>query len=352
MNLFLHIGTEKTGSSYLQSLAAVNRSLLQKQKIWFPEAGKREKHLLQGKVSPGNGGPLYLFLDNGDFDEIGFWVNRQLKQAEKKSCESLLISNELLILAFGKQSVLHHFLQRVYDLGILSVKFLLVLRDPVDQCLSLFKHRAKNGTTPEFQEWIHKHYVYGDKLFEFLAIAQNDGIDLTCRKYHHGSGHLEKIFFREWLQTNSFLENAHWRVNPSLTLSELVLLKELRKKDRYLAKAYYERMIMLPKREKAPDHFLESAYRKWLINYLVKYNATWRACNQCLSIEEQLEIPERASRPIFLEKPEKLLSFSEKQTSALAELMADCQKPGVRLRLGLEKWRHSLVKVKNRMLTQ
>ena len=54
MNLYLHIGTEKTGSSHLQSLSAINRDLLKKSGIWFPEAEKRDNMLLSGDISAGN----------------------------------------------------------------------------------------------------------------------------------------------------------------------------------------------------------------------------------------------------------------------------------------------------------
>ena len=54
MKLYLHIGTEKTGSSHLQSLSAINSNVLQQNGIWFPFEGKSNKSLIKGEISAGN----------------------------------------------------------------------------------------------------------------------------------------------------------------------------------------------------------------------------------------------------------------------------------------------------------
>jgi hypothetical protein len=81
-------------------------------------------------------------------------------------------------------------------MGISDVKFLLFLRDPINNALSLYKHRAKNGNALDIEEWPKKHYVYGGALVAFLKQAQLEKINLVTRKFSKEKGALEKVLFK------------------------------------------------------------------------------------------------------------------------------------------------------------
>jgi len=53
MNLYLHIGHGKTGSSALQSFLALNSNLLENYRIEYPEHASFE-NAINGKISSGN----------------------------------------------------------------------------------------------------------------------------------------------------------------------------------------------------------------------------------------------------------------------------------------------------------
>jgi len=83
MKLTLHIGTQKTGSSALQSFLALNSDLLADYGILYPEHSSFSSAKM-GEVSSGN-------LPSGPND----WVN-YIEKLQKKEFKHILFSNEVL----------------------------------------------------------------------------------------------------------------------------------------------------------------------------------------------------------------------------------------------------------------
>ncbi|MDZ7755183.1 hypothetical protein [Rhodohalobacter sp.] len=93
MKIYLHIGTEKTGSSHLQSIAGINRERLTNEGIWFPKAEKLEQQLLKGEISAGNAQDITDALNADDFETCSEII-------VETSCKS---KRERLPLAFSVQ---------------------------------------------------------------------------------------------------------------------------------------------------------------------------------------------------------------------------------------------------------
>ena len=62
MKLYLHIGTEKTASSFVQTTFARNRDWLSSLGVFYPKGGKRENDMMAGLISPGNAKDLTILL--------------------------------------------------------------------------------------------------------------------------------------------------------------------------------------------------------------------------------------------------------------------------------------------------
>lgn len=347
MKIYLHIGTEKTGSSHLQSIAAINRKQLKDQGVWFPEAGKRDQQMVKGEISAGNAQNITDAINENDFAACNEIIKEHLQKAREFGCHSLFLSNELLVLAFAEENNLKK-LQAVFkNNDCTEVKYLLFLRDPVDQALSLYKHRAKSGKTADIEQWPEKHYLYGTGLLNFLKNAEQEEADLACRKFSKKEGVLENILFKEWLGLDIELIPPPKLVNPSLSLSELLLIKKMRKFQPELANILYERLIVVSKDHKAEDGSIDQYHRDLLSNHLTLYEQTWDMCNAHLPEAENLVYPSKIDG--VDQTSGKISSFSELQMDEISNIIAESLSFRFKLRVEGLKWRRRIGRFKMRL---
>ena len=226
MKLLLHIGTEKTGSSFLQSLLAQNRDKLANANIFFPKAGRWEKEMLAGRISPGNGEALHRALIQRDYTKVRKLLNGYIRDLKNNNCFNLLISNELLITAFSEADIVEKFQSICKENDLELTQMLLVIRDPVEHALSLYKHRAKSGTVGYLDEWLEKGYQLPFYLNRFLENVEKYRLPVTFRKYKKDPQYMVNLFFTDWLEIEKPKFDSKFIVNPSLTLSELLLIKK------------------------------------------------------------------------------------------------------------------------------
>lgn len=340
MRLYLHIGTEKTGSSYLQSMMALNREVLQQKHIWFPLAGKRERQMLEGEISAGNAQPLADAIKEGDFDQIHDILQKHLAGAQRKGCGAVLLSNETIVLALSGDQKVKAFQQAIKQAGYSKAQYLLILRDPVDQALSLYKHRSKSGTAPNIENWPVAHYHYGYGLNSFLQQATDCHLQLRCRKY---GPQLEHLFFGEWLGiTPDPLKKPDKRVNPSLSISELLLIRQVRQLDPDLPRLLYNAFLGLPKEQKAQEPRIEQYYKAVLSDALSQYEDTWKACNRHLPADTPLSLPELQAIVT-----DKVMTFSAQQGLAMSNLMHQLRSPGFLIQLALHRYKRKLGEWRN-----
>jgi hypothetical protein len=254
----------------------------------------------------------------------------------------VLLSNELLVLALSREGNVKAFEQIVQATGYTQAHYLLILRDPVEQALSLYKHRAKAGTAPDIEVWSADHYHYGSGLKRFLQQATDCSLPLRCRKY---SRQLEQLFFGEWLDIPpDQFKKPNKQVNPSLTISELLLIQQLRKQDTLLPKLLYSAFLQLPEQDKAQEPRIKKYYQGILNNALLQYRDTWEACNQYLPDDTPLQLPHPQTP-----EPDKALTFSARQAEAVSVLMRQLRSPLFLLKLTLIGFRQKLGQLRNRM---
>ena len=347
MTLYLHIGTEKTGSSYLQSLAAQNREQLREAGIHFPSAGKRDAQMLRGKISAGNAQPLTDAIRSDNWLVVETLLLQWIKEAQAQHCHSLLLSNELLVLALALPGRLEQLNQRTTSLGIRDTQAILILRDPVEQALSLYKHRAKSGSALPIEEWPEIHYHYGKGLFDFLQEAESSDLTLKVRKYRKQG--LEDVFFRQWLGVKIDMSPVKRVVNPSLSLSELLLIRQLYQEDKWLPRFLYERLLPLSSHQKAPEPKLSQYYKAVLSEHLSSYQASWELCNTHLPEDEQLDIPVSSGQAVALS--EKVLTFSPAQGELISRFIRESASLTFWWKLRFRAYKHRLGRLRNRIFS-
>ncbi len=350
MKLYLHIGTEKTGSSYLQTLLGNNREQLWDNGIHFPTAGKRENDMIQGKISPGNGQELCDSIIAKKITGVGEILERYRQEASDMNCGKVLISNELLVAAFSEADQWEMFRDVYAGIGFMDLMMLLFLRDPGEQALSLYKHRAKNGTAPVVEEWISESYHLPRHLNGFFSILNINNLNCSIRKYQKDAEYMENILFKEWLGLYKPRKTFDKTVNPSLSISELFMIEKVRKYDVELKNELYNRLLAAPVEKKAKDERIENYYVMVIGNHLEQYDKLWKHCNSLLPVGEKLLLPGIDAFKKNKRKPEKVVSLSEAQSEIIAALMADLLRPSLRWKLKWQFYRKEFGKLKGKLI--
>lgn len=290
MRLFLHIGTEKTGSSFLQTIAARNRGILLEAGIYYPLPKKRRRDLLQGRVSPGNGFKLKRLLGGSTPGELKEWLSDLKRLSIQSGATALFLSNEQLLNELASEEKLVKLLESCSDAGICSIEIMLVLRDPVDQCLSLHRHRAKHGQAAPLDQWLSESFKLPVLLKKLRETFNRTGVPVNVMRYSpDGSVMLEK-FFNQWLKVDlGEIEIAS--VNRSLTFSELEVIRSARSLEPKLVPFIFERLDSLDPAEKASDVERERWARAIAQSVVFSEKHVWTIWNDRLPANDQLLLP-------------------------------------------------------------
>lgn len=344
----LHLGPEKTGTSFLQCLCVRNRALLARNGVYFPVGTPHDESAMQSaRISAGNGRTLARFVESDDWTDVGRWLEKSLVKARKAQAERLLISSEQLLAPLASPGRLDRFMQVMQGAGIDDVSLLLILRDPVGQLLSLYKHRAKGGTAGRIQDWVENGYQLPSHLASLARQVDETDTTLQVRGYVRQPGGLENLFFREWLELDELPEAVETEVNPSLALSELELVRRMNEQRPELVPFLRERLGAVPHQDKVQGSAIK-AHARAVAEYAVwRHREEWARWNARLPESERLAIPE--NRPEIPERPEEL-GFSERQVEELAEFMGEAARPGFLARVWWRGWiRPGMRKLRNKV---
>ncbi|OOX89558.1 hypothetical protein BOQ00_03335 [Campylobacter coli] len=152
MTAYIHIGTEKTGTTSIQTFLSNNRDLLKKQEIIYPS-------------SLGNNGSqwdfTFLAYDNIRSDE--YCIGRKIytkhdfknhkkkvffdlkKELKKAKCQELLISSEHLSSRLQDLKEIKRCKKNLNILGFKEIKILVYLREQNSEVASAFSTAIKSG---------------------------------------------------------------------------------------------------------------------------------------------------------------------------------------------------------------
>lgn len=327
----LHLGPEKTGTSFLQCLCVGNRDLLTQGGIHFPAGTAHDEQCMRkGRISAGNGRVLAHQIEADDWNGVRRWIENSIGEAREGQCKELLISSEQLLAPLVAAHRLERFVDVLRSSGVATVSMLLMLRDPVGQLLSLYKHRAKGGRAGRIHEWVENGYLLPQHLESLRQQVDKTNALLQVRGYTRQPGGLESIFFQDWLGVNEPLQAEKTEVNPSLSLSELELVRLMNATRPELVPFVHERLSTVARAEKVQGDALEAHARAVAEMAVWQHRGEWQRWNEVLPGGVRLTIPETA--PEIPEWPSEL-GFSDRQLEELAALMADAARPGFVARL-------------------
>ena len=291
--------------------------------------------MLAGRISAGNTLHLAKHIRNADWQAAEQWLHRAGDEARAVGCDRVLLSSEWLLEALAPADRMVELTRRLKKLDGASVEFLLVLREPVGQLISLYKHRAKRGTAGSIDAWVEHGYDLPRRLSGIRRQIEAENVPLVVRGYGKESGALERVFFSDWLKVAVPAGSSNLRVNPSLSLSELVLLRKLDACHPGLVPYLYDRLIEIPLDKKLEGSDMTEHARQVAVQTVARDADEWAYWNGLLAAEERFPLPEAGPQP----GPEPdALELSAEQLSVVMHLLSDAL--GFRLRMQvLWSWR-------------
>jgi len=282
-----------------------------------------------GQISAGNARDLADLIRRARWQALEEWLEVRLTAARQRGCGRMLLSSEWLLGALalpGRLAGLETHSQRC---GVDVVDMLLILRAPVDQLISHYKHRAKSGQVSDIASWAEQHYLLPGRLAGLRSQLDQAEATLTVRAYSKQKGALATLFFQDWLGIAPPPIDADPTVNPSLSFSELTLIRKLRGFDPGLVPHLYNSLLGVDASSKAEDSLRGNHARRVAGDIVARYSEEWAHWYARLPEAERFPAfePTGAAAPA----PDAFL-FSETQMAAVTRLLADAATPGFILR--------------------
>jgi hypothetical protein len=237
MNLFLHVGYFKTGSSALQTFFALNHELLSQHKCLYPCDGSSRTAATQGNLFYGNGNELYLAARREKNEkkqgEISRVINKYILRALAQDAKSIVLSSENLFTLLANQSDFSNFILKIKDTQICRINILLFIRDPFEHAKSWYGECVKWGKTDlPMSSWAASYTFPKDISSMLNCVDQNnDFVSIAVRNYSLCKNNLIEIVIK-WLGISlpalkNRLAMPDHLANRSLTRFELEICKLL-----------------------------------------------------------------------------------------------------------------------------
>lgn len=228
MRLILHAGLPKTGSSFLQSFFYEKRKELEKNGIYFPiDRGLDERSITKA----GNAKDLHLLIHKNSVDEIIHRIKKYCEEAAQNSCGNILLSHEGFYNSFPNILKNKKFSTYLSNSEISQVDIILVLRNPHDLLVSLYKQKCRSGKRIKPVSFLNQTKII-DCIYDALKLPEKHrNINLHCINYDTNKNLLTAVFTKTLLRltdnhsTNFNYDFKSTRINRSLTFNQIKCLQ-------------------------------------------------------------------------------------------------------------------------------
>ncbi len=354
MELHLHIGMNKTASSYLQTMQTQNRVLLAKEGIYVPSS-QWDGDMQNGVITPGNGHELarILCLPKNLKEQLLVYLQKLKTAAERNKCDKIALSNEILIRLFSNKDLLSSLSEAAKIAGITKIKMFCILRNPYEHALSLYKHRMKSGNVREYAEWMQNDYKTLFLFDLFLAhYKEFENIEWLFCPYKKDSVFLAKSYFNRFLDLKTQVTDKLTKsVNPSMSLKGIKIMSIMNNALPGAGRNFYRHCIDSDvKIGESP--FLENKFFETYHSHILALfpNSIDRIAN-LLPLEDRLKFKEFPKNKSSAQKneTENILSIQAEEIQAICETLLNTKNQEFRngLRKFVVKWKLKIVRRNN-----
>jgi hypothetical protein len=268
MDLYFHIGLNKSGSTYLQNLLAHNARLLRDEGICVPGIKSNE---LAWRSQTGNGSELAQFLQRGDMEGVTDWLESTISEARAFECHSIVISSELLFHQLCRAGVHIELYDLCKRLGCREIKYLIFMRSPVQHSISTYNHRANLVKDP-FDVWIENSYSLFSELRSFISnVCEQGGRVQFCPYGDKLKGDLEVFLGNVTLE-----DPVHTSYNRSLSDDEAELVRQYAVFDADVARRLKGCLKAVPVDRKAENAVLREKKVETARRFCEKHSEVWK----------------------------------------------------------------------------
>jgi hypothetical protein len=255
--LYLHIGSQKTGSSYIQTSLRLSRQNLAEVGLIYPP-GTEKQGLNERSWTAGNG--VYLFGPSSK-------VKKYIETSIGDSVRGIVFSSETLLIGLSVQETRTTMLSTLRHFDIEHVKILLYLRNPMEFGVSYWMQLVKGERYIYDMETFLKDTGFIQKRMEMTAevldfLSGQDGFEITTLNYSHCKNDLLSNVSK-WLEIDKdtlvipSAEKVNRSLNPGETILQLELNKILGRDAIFLGKALSERITELETSKPSPSQELQ-----------------------------------------------------------------------------------------------
>lgn len=217
-DLYLHIGHNKTGSSFLQAALINSIETLEENGIVYPVV-EQMQYAKKGRVSTGNGALLGAL----------FGAERKKSTASRTLFSSEMIFEKLL----EEEGYAEGFLNMLEVQEVERLRVLLFTRNPVSHACSAYQQRIKRrGESYTIEHFFMNEYETPRRVGKILNFFQAiPYCEMTVCNYDHAKHDMLEVL-ASWLQIerNALTPPPNNTVNRSLSISELELQKMINRK--------------------------------------------------------------------------------------------------------------------------
>ena len=311
--LYLHVGINKTGSSFIQSLLAVNAETLAAQGLVYPDSGNSAR-ARAGDITTGN---LEAFTAALEADTL--W-----------SDPPSVYSSEIIFERLRDTPFQRRLAEVARPDGVMRI--LLLVRDPVAHAASAFQQSVKGlGHAGSVEAFFDKGYSAISRLRRCIdALSGRPGIELVLHNYSAVKRDLSRVV-ADWLgvPVESLTPPPRSLVNRSLGPSEIRLQQALNAhlgaSPNALANLFCNLLPGLPGHEMLPS--VEVQNRLW-----DRCAEDIAAINALLPAREAMDRTRDIQPPVPMPSPDAPVTFLPAQIDVIAQAIARPHKDAADLR--------------------
>lgn len=298
--LYLHVGHDKTGSSYLQSALARSVDVLLDNGVLYP-ADRKILRAGEGKISSGNGGII-----TSDLSAFSDSMDR---------AKSILVSGEKLFRFMPELEFSDSFSNFLSFFDISRVEILLYVREPLEHISSSYQQAVKRGGYTDTIENFASTYNHTKKVADFVRFCEGKDYNLTVLNYSKISTSLLSTF-EKWLNLKDgfLIQPDIGNINRSLTFGELEFQLAANKHFGRRASFLSDQLCQKLPNLKSDLYFLDTKTQAAVLDRIKKHcnyiNSRVRELNNN-SESYELELVQQA-------RSERLYSFSLEQIEVIA----------------------------------
>ncbi|WP_231758086.1 hypothetical protein [Microbulbifer elongatus] len=217
MNILLHIGTEKTGTTSIQEFLFKNRSVLGGNGYYFLQSPGQKNNRALPSICMRADKTDDFFIEKGvvSADERKSYEEEFLKKFKEEietipnNVHTVVCSSEHFHSRLTYEDEVKK-LKNILDGYFDSVQILVYLRPQADVALSLYSTTLRSGNDAEFSDVVERQCVPSNEYYDYKSLLER------WNKIFGDGSVTPKVFRKDWFYQGNLLRDFAFSINEAL----------------------------------------------------------------------------------------------------------------------------------------